>query len=106
MGSIGAMETSMSSRERYLQRQTGKSQLIPEGVEGLVPYKGRLGDILFQYVGGLRRGMGYVGAASIEELREKGDFDRITHAGVLESHPHDIRIIKESPNYGNDLRWD
>lgn len=102
MGSIGAMETSRSSRERYLQKQTGKNQLIPEGIEGLVPYKGRLGDVLFQYVGGLRRGMGYVGAASIEELREKGDFDRITSAGFLESHPHDIKITKDSPNYRKD----
>lgn len=105
MGSIGAMESSTSSRERYLQKQSGKSQLIPEGVEGLVPYKGKLGDILFQYVGGLRRGMGYVGAASIEELREKGDFDRITSAGVSESHPHNIRIIKDPPNYPG-AKWD
>lgn len=99
MGSIGAMETSRSSRERYLQKQTGKNQIIPEGIEGLVPYKGRLADVLFQYVGGLRRGMGYVGAASIEELREKGEFDRITSAGFSESHPHDIKITKDSPNY-------
>ncbi len=99
MGSIGAMETSRSSRERYLQQQTGKNQLIPEGVEGLVPYKGKLGDVIFQYVGGLRRGMGYVGASTIEELREKGDFDRITAAGFSESHPHDIKITKDSPNY-------
>ncbi len=99
MGSIGAMETSKSARERYSQNHTGKNQLIPEGVEGLVPYKGMLKDVLFQYVGGLRRGMGYVGAASIEELREKGDFDRITSAGFSESHPHEIRMTKESPNY-------
>ena len=99
MGSIGAMETSRSSRERYLQQQTGKNQLIPEGVEGLVAYKGKLGDVIFQYIGGLRRGMGYVGAISIEELREKGDFDRITAAGFSESHPHDIKITKDSPNH-------
>jgi len=99
MGSIGAMETSRSSRERYLQQQTGKNQLIPEGVECLVPYKGKLGGVIFQYVGGLRRGMGYVGASTIEELREKGDFDRITVAGLSESHPHDIKITKDPPNY-------
>ena len=102
MGSLGAMEISGSSRERYLQQQTEKNQLIPEGVEGLAPYKGRLADVIFQYIGGLRRGMGYVGAASIEELRNKGDFDRITTAGFSESHPHDIKIIKESPNYRKD----
>lgn len=102
MGSLGAMETNKSSRERYLQGEGGKNQMIPEGVEGLVPYKGKLDEIVFQYVGGLRRGMGYVGAASIEELREKGDFDRITAAGFSESHPHDIKITKDSPNY----RWD
>ena len=99
MGSIGAMEKSKSSRERYLQQQTGKNQLVPEGVEGLVPYKGRLAEVILQYVGGLRRGMSYVGASSIEELREKGDFDRITPAGFSESHPHDVRITKDSPNY-------
>ncbi|MBI2105342.1 IMP dehydrogenase [Candidatus Woesearchaeota archaeon] len=99
MGSIGAMEKSRGAMERYLQRQRGKNQLIPEGVEGLVSYKGKLADVLFQYVGGLRRGMGYAGAASIEELREKGEFDRITIAGFSESHPHDIKITKDSPNY-------
>ena len=103
MGSIGAMEKSISSRERYQQKQTGKNQLIPEGVEGRVLYKGKLADILFQYIGGLRRGMGYAGAASIEELREKGDFDRITSAGFSESHPHDIEIIRGSPNYNEGL---
>jgi len=103
MGSIGAMEKSSGARERYLQKRSGKNQLIPEGVEGLVLYKGRLADVLFQYIGGLRSGMGYVGAASIEELREKGEFDRITLAGFSESHPHDVKIIKDSPNYRTDL---
>ncbi len=102
MGSVGAMIASRSSRERYLQGDGGKNQMIPEGVEGLVPYKGRLEDVILQYIGGLRRGMGYVGAASIEELREKGEFDRITAAGSSESHPHDIEITKESPNYQRD----
>jgi len=100
MGSISAMQENKGARERYLQEDsTGKDQLIPEGVDGLVPYKGRLSDVIFQYVGGLRHGMGYVGAASIQELREKGEFDRITDAGKTESHPHDINITKEAPNY-------
>ena len=102
-GSKGAMEKSTSSRERYQQKQTEKNQLIPEGIEGRVLYKGKLADVLFQYVGGLRRGMGYAGAASIEELRGKGDFDRITSAGFSESHPHDIRITEDSPNYREEL---
>ena len=99
MGSLGAMMKNQSSRERYLQGEGGKSKMIPEGVEGLVPYKGRLEEVILQYIGGLRRGMGYVGATSIEELREKGEFDRITAAGFSESHPHDIEITKDSPNY-------
>ncbi len=99
MGSIGAMTESKGSRERYLQSDKGKNKMVPEGVEGLVPYKGHLKKVIFQYVGGLRRGMGYVGASSIEELREKGEFDRVTAAGFSESHPHDIEITKDSPNY-------
>jgi len=99
MGSLGAMEAHQGSRERYRQKDTTKNQLIPEGVEGLVPYRGKLSNILTQYIGGLRRGMGYIGAASIEELRDKGDFERITTSGFVESHPHDIKITKESPNY-------
>ena len=102
MGSIGAMEASKSSRQRYLQQSTRKNEIIPEGVEGLVPYKGKLADVIIQYIGGLRRGMGYVGAASIEELREKGDFDRVTNSGILESHPHGIRITRHPPNYPGD----
>jgi len=97
MGSLAAMQQYKSSKERYLQDEGG--DIVPEGVEGLVPYKGRLKDVIFQYVGGLRRGMGYVGAGTIEELREKGDFDRITGAGFSESKPHDIEITKEAPNY-------
>jgi IMP dehydrogenase len=103
MGSMGAMETSQGSRERYRQADGGKNQMIPEGVEGLVLYKGKLDEVIFQYVGGLRRGMGYVGAKDIEELREKGDFDRITPAGFSESHPHDVNITRDSPNYRQDM---
>lgn len=99
MGSIGAMETNKGSRERYGQVATGKKELIAEGVEGMKPYKGELEAVLFQYMGGLKRGMGYVGAASIAALREKADFLKITAAGRAESHPHDIHITKEPPNY-------
>jgi IMP dehydrogenase len=99
MGSIGAMETNKGSRERYGQIATGKNELIAEGVEGMKPYKGDLEAVLFQYVGGLKRGMGYVGAAHINELRDKADFLKITPAGRAESHPHDIHITKEPPNY-------
>ncbi|MFC1682311.1 IMP dehydrogenase [Nanoarchaeota archaeon] len=98
MGSLGALEYK-GSRDRYLQKENSKKKFIPEGVEGLTPYKGKLRDVLFQCVGGLRRGMGYVGAASIEELREKGDFDKITSAGFSESHPHDVLVTKDAPNY-------
>ncbi|MCB9640617.1 MAG: IMP dehydrogenase [Myxococcales bacterium] len=97
MGSLGAMTQHKSSRERY--RQSSERALVPEGVEGLVAYKGALGDVLSQYIGGLRAGMGYVGAATIEELRAKAQFHRVTAAGQHESHPHDIKITKESPNY-------
>jgi IMP dehydrogenase len=99
MGSLSAMEESKGSRERYLQEESVKDKLVPEGIEGLTPYKGRLEIVMHQYIGGLRKGMGYVGAASIEELREKGDFDRITNAGLAESHPHDIIITEDAPNY-------
>ncbi len=72
---------------------------MPEGIEGQVPYKGRLADYMFQLMGGLRSGMGYVGAANLRELREKARFVRITNAGFIESHPHSVFITKEAPNY-------
>lgn len=96
MGSLGAMKFE-GSRERY--NQISKDKLVPEGIEGLVPYKGKLKDIMFQYVGGLKSGMGYVGAKNIKEMREKADFRRLTQSGKVESHPHDVYITKESPNY-------
>ena len=95
MGSLAAMEK--GSKDRYFQE--GAKKLVPEGVEGRVPYKGSLSDTVFQLMGGLRSGMGYCGAHTIDELREKAQFIRITNAGLLESHPHDISITKESPNY-------
>ncbi len=95
MGSLGAMKE--GSSDRYFQE--GQSKLVPEGIEGRVPYRGPLADTIYQMVGGLRAGMGYVGAATIEELRREAQFVRITHAGLLESHPHDVDITKEAPNY-------
>lgn len=99
MGSLSAMETSKASRERYGQQSTGKNSIIPEGIEGLTPYKGDLEKIMIQYVGGLQRSMGYLGAKNILELKERSNYHRITSAGITESHPHDIVITKEAPNY-------
>lgn len=95
MGSIAAMES--GSKDRYFQ--TGSKKLVPEGVEGRVPYKGTVSDTIFQLLGGLRAGMGYCGTKTIPELKENGKFVRITGAGLKESHPHDIYITKEAPNY-------
>jgi len=98
MGSLGAMVK--GSAERYGQRSSaGTDKLVPEGVEGRVPYRGTLGDFVYQLVGGLRAGMGYGGARNIEELRKNGRFVRVSAASVSESHPHDIQITKEAPNY-------
>jgi IMP dehydrogenase len=95
MGSIGAMQ--VGSKDRYFQEDATK--LVPEGVEGRVPYKGALSDTVFQLIGGIRSGMGYTGCATIPELHSKAKFVRITGAGLKESHPHDIYITKEAPNY-------
>lgn len=95
MGSMGAMKE--GSKDRYFQENVQK--LVPEGIEGRVPYKGPLADTLYQLVGGLRAGMGYCGTATIEELKNDTQFIRITGAGLRESHPHDIQITKEAPNY-------
>ncbi len=99
MGSLGAM--AHGSRDRYFQE--GNKKLVPEGVEGRVPYKGLLSDTVYQLIGGLRAGMGYCGCPSIPDLQEKGQFVRITGAGLKESHPHDIHITKEAPNYSISL---
>nr|WP_302599569.1 IMP dehydrogenase [uncultured Cellulosilyticum sp.] len=98
MGSIAAMEK--GSKDRYFQEDAKK--LVPEGVEGRVAYKGYVADTVYQMVGGLRAGMGYAGARTIDELREKAQFVKITSAGLKESHPHDIQITKEAPNYSVD----
>jgi len=95
MGSLGAMKE--GSKDRYFQENEKK--LVPEGVEGRVPYRGTLADSVFQLIGGLRAGMGYCGAATIEDLKTKTKFIRITAAGLRESHPHDVVITKEAPNY-------
>ncbi len=95
MGSLAAMEK--GSKDRYFQ--TGSKKLVPEGVEGRVPYKGSLSDTVFQLLGGLRAGMGYCGTKTVSELKERGKFVKITGAGLKESHPHDIYITKEAPNY-------
>lgn len=95
MGSIAAMEK--GSKDRYFQKDAKK--LVPEGVEGMVPYKGYASDLIFQIIGGLRAGMGYCGTKTIEELKENSVFVRITSAGLKESHPHDITVTKEAPNY-------
>ena len=97
MGSMGAMAQAHGSSDRYFQEPDKK--LVPEGVEGRVPYKGSLADTVYQLVGGLRSSMGYCGTPTIEDLRKNGEFIRITGAGLTESHPHDISITKEAPNY-------
>ncbi|HHV07427.1 MAG TPA: IMP dehydrogenase [Firmicutes bacterium] len=98
MGSLGAMKE--GSSDRYFQENVEK--LVPEGIEGRIPYKGSLSDTVYQLIGGLRAGMGYVGAATLTELRQKARFVRITTAGLRESHPHDVAITKEAPNYSVD----
>ena len=97
MGSLEAMEH--GSKDRYFQSSTSDvKKLVPEGIAARVPYKGTLYEVIYQLVGGLRAGMGYCGAANIEKLHD-AKFTRITNAGVLESHPHDVSITSEAPNY-------
>lgn len=97
MGSLGAMQG--LGRDRYGSGQGNGAKLVPEGIEGRVSYKGSLHDAVYQLVGGLRSGMGYAGAASVEELQTKAQFVRITNAGLIESHPHDVIVTREAPNY-------
>ncbi|NLJ63525.1 MAG: IMP dehydrogenase, partial [Alcaligenaceae bacterium] len=101
MGSLGAMVD--GSADRYFQDAgSNADKLVPEGIEGRVPYKGSVLAIIYQLVGGIRASMGYCGAASIAELHEKAEFVEITAAGVRESHVHDVQITKEAPNYRAD----
>jgi len=97
MGSIGAMKD--GSKDRYFQEDQEASKLVPEGIEGRVPYKGKLKESIYQMVGGLRSGMGYTGSASIDKLRENAQFIQISSAGLQESHVHDVYITEEAPNY-------
>lgn len=97
MGSLGAMKE--GSKDRYFQEKEDDKKLVPEGIEGRVPYKGPLVDTVYQLVGGLRAGMGYCGTQTIKELHDNAQFIRITNAGLKESHPHDVQITKEAPNY-------
>ena len=97
MGSIEAMRK--GSRDRYAQDEMIESKLVPEGIEGRVPYRGSIGGMIYQLVGGLKAGMGYTGCPTVEELRKKGRFVKVTHAGLREGHVHDVIITKEAPNY-------
>lgn len=98
MGSIGAMQE--GSSDRYFQEGNFQvSKLVPEGIEGKVPYRGPIAEMIYQLLGGLRSGMGYTGAATIEELHEKARFVQISTAGLRESHVHDVIITREAPNY-------
>ncbi len=103
MGSLGAMQ--LGSKDRYFQGDVAETEkLVPEGIEGRVPYKGKARDVLYQMVGGLRSGMGYCGCQTIGEFQKKAELVRATGAGMAESHPHDIQITKEAPNYGKGSR--
>ncbi|HKK52867.1 MAG TPA: IMP dehydrogenase, partial [Myxococcota bacterium] len=97
MGSLGAMAA--GSRDRYFQAEVSNEKLVPEGIEGRVPYRGSLSQSLHQLFGGLRSGMGYCGAASLADLRAGARFVRISSAGIQESHVHDVIVTKEAPNY-------
>lgn len=98
MGSLAAMEN--GSKDRYFQENARK--LVPEGVEGRVAYKGSVEDTVFQLIGGIRSGMGYCGCPTIQDLHDHGQFMKISAASLKESHPHDIHITKEAPNYSMD----
>jgi IMP dehydrogenase len=100
MGSLSAMQD--GSADRYFQEgEMSLKKLVPEGIEGRVPYRGPVGDVLYQMIGGLRAGMGYVGCGDIDALRTETEFVRITTAGLRESHPHDVTITREAPNYSS-----
>jgi IMP dehydrogenase len=99
MGSLGAMASQQGSSDRYFQEGSEAEKLVPEGIEGRVPYKGSLQPVIHQLMGGLRSSMGYTGCATIEEMRSRPEFVRVTNAGMAESHVHDVTITKEAPNY-------
>ena len=97
MGSLAAMKHGYS--DRYFQEKKEANKMVPEGIEGRVEYKGSVEDMLFQMIGGIRSGMGYTGSRTIEDLRQEAQFIRMSNAGLIESHPHDVTITKEAPNY-------
>src|SRR5690606_40302496 len=98
MGSLGAMQA--GSKDRYFQdAEDDLRKLVPEGIEGRVPYKGRLDEVVYQMIGGLRAAMGYCGCETVEALQERAQFVRVTASGLRESHPHDVTITQEAPNY-------
>jgi IMP dehydrogenase len=99
MGSLGAMSGQNGSSDRYFQEDSTKEKLVPEGIEGRVPYKGPLQPVIHQLLGGLRSSMGYTGCVTIDEMRTKPQFIKVTAAGMNESHVHDVQITKEAPNY-------
>lgn len=99
MGSMGAMAQKQGSSDRYFQESSEADKLVPEGIEGRVPFKGNLGAVIHQLLGGIRASMGYTGSATIQEMRTKPEFVKVTSAGMSESHVHDVTIIKEAPNY-------
>ena len=99
MGSLGAMSSQTGSSDRYFQENSEADKLVPEGIEGRVPYKGPLSPVVHQLLGGLRSSMGYTGCANINEMRSRPEFVRVTNAGMAESHVHDVQITKEAPNY-------
>ena len=103
MGSIGAMSQDEGSSDRYFQeRDSGSDKLVPEGVEGRVPYKGPVHTIIHQLSGGLRAAMGYTGCETINILHDKAEFMQVTHAGIRESHVHGVNMTKQAPNYQID----
>ncbi len=99
MGSLGAMQQKQGSSDRYFQESSEADKLVPEGIEGRVPFKGSLGAVIHQLIGGIRASMGYTGSATIEDMRTKPEFVKVTSAGMNESHVHDVTITKEAPNY-------
>jgi IMP dehydrogenase len=99
MGSLGAMRDNVASRDKYGQGALTISKVVPEGIEGIVAFKGPVKDVLVQYVGGIRAGLGYNGAKTIKELRAIAEPFRMSSAGLTESHPHDVMITAQAPNY-------
>ena len=105
MGSVGAMSQMHGSSDRYFQDNTnGNDKLVPEGIEGMVPYRGHVSEVIFQLLGGLRSAMGYCGTPTLSNLQQDGRFITVTQASLVESHPHDVTITKDAPNYAISRR--